>query len=122
MSVYVRIEAAAVLRDLAHLGEREDLETAGVGEYRAVPAHEAVKPACCGYDLWPGTKQKMIRVAQNHLRAELDKIARAEGLDGSKSADVHEDRRFDDAMRGSKASKSRLRARILCYDLETHDV
>ena len=43
-----------VVGDLADLGEAEDLEAAGVGEDRPVPAHEAVQAAQLGDQLVAG--------------------------------------------------------------------
>ena len=113
MAVDVRVEAAAVLGHLPHPREREDLEPAGVGEYRAVPAHEAVQPAGGGDDLRPGAEEQVVRVAQDDLRAELDEVARPERLDGAEGSDVHEDRRLDDAVRGGQTAKPGVRPRIL---------
>ena len=44
-AVEVRTELDAVRGDLAQLGERKDLEAAGVGEHGARPAHELVHSA-----------------------------------------------------------------------------
>ena len=45
VAVQMGVEAAAVFRYLAHLGQREDLKSAAVGENGAIPAHELVKAA-----------------------------------------------------------------------------
>ena len=50
-------------RDLAEACEREDLKTAGVGEDRAVPPHEAVKAAHLADELVTRAKVEVVSVA-----------------------------------------------------------
>ena len=54
LSVYRRAEPDPVLADLAQLAQAEHLETAGIGENRFVPRHEAMQSAVRRDDLQPG--------------------------------------------------------------------
>ena len=54
VSVYRRAEPDPVLADLAQLAQAEHLETAGIGENRFVPGHEAMQSAVRRDDLQPG--------------------------------------------------------------------
>ena len=70
--------AAAPALDLvgdAAVGEREDLEAAGVGDQRPVPAHELVQAAELGDPLGPGRQQQVVGVAEDQLVAELGDLA-----------------------------------------------
>ena len=62
----------------AAVGEREDLEAAGVGDQRPLPAHEPVQPAGGGDPLRPGRDEQVVGVAEHHLVAELGDLARFE--------------------------------------------
>ena len=53
------------------MGEREDLEAAGVGDQRPLPAHEAVQPAGGGDPLRPGRDEQVVGVAEDQLVAKL---------------------------------------------------
>ncbi len=94
-----RRELDAFLGDLAQRAEREDLEAAGVGEDRFVPAHEAVQAAVRGDDLQPRAQPQVEGVAEADLRTDLVEVARRHRLDRAVGADRHEDRRLDDAVR-----------------------
>ena len=120
VAVEVGVEAAALLGELAHPREREDLEAAGVGEDRAVPAHEAVEPAGSGDHLGTGAQQQVVGVAEHHLGAELHEVARLERLHRAERAHVHEHRRVHGPVRRLEPPQPRLRTRILLYDLEIH--
>ena len=52
-----RLEADALLAELAELGQREDLEAAAVGDQRPLPAHELVQAAELGHQLLAGVQQ-----------------------------------------------------------------
>ncbi len=57
----------ALFGDLAHLAEREDLETAGVGEDRLVPLGEVVQIAVGLDDLGSRPQPQVEGVAENDL-------------------------------------------------------
>ena len=62
--------------DRAQPLEREHLKAARVGEDWPVPPHEPVQTAEIANQLVAGTQMQMIRVAENHLRADLAQIDR----------------------------------------------
>jgi hypothetical protein len=102
--VEVRAKAHTVFRNLAQRVEREDLESAGVGEQGARPAYEFVQAAHAANGLMAGPQVKVIGIAENDLRAEGLKHILRDGLHGSLRSDRHEDGRFDCPMRQSEAA------------------
>jgi hypothetical protein len=64
----MRREGRAILINAAQRGQREHLESSGIGEDRSVPAHERVQPAETGDALGGGAQIQVIRVAEDHLR------------------------------------------------------
>ena len=86
--------------------EREHLKAARVRENRTAPAHEAVQPSEIANQLVAGTQMEMIRVRENHLRADLSQIVRVERLHRRERADRHERRRFDDTVRRREAPRT----------------
>ncbi len=60
----------------AAVGEREDLEAAGVGDQRPLPVHEAVQPAGGGDPLRPGRDEQVVGVAEDQLVAEPGDLGR----------------------------------------------
>src|SRR5256714_2674346 len=93
--------------DLAQRAETEHLEAAGVGEKRMRPAYETVQALMRGDDVESRPQPQMVGVAEDDLRAELLELARCHGLDRAVSADRHEDRRLDGAMRERQAPATR---------------
>ena len=65
-----RAAAALDLVGDAAVGEREDLEAAGVGDQRPLPAHEPVQAAGGGDPLRPGRDEQVVGVAEDQLVAE----------------------------------------------------
>src|SRR5882724_8985288 len=70
-AVEVGTEAHAVIRDFAQFGKTKDLVAARIGKDRSVPGHEFVQPTEIANQFMAGPKIKMIRIAQNDLRAEF---------------------------------------------------
>ena len=101
-AVDVGLELDALLVDVRSCVEREDLKSAGVGEDRAVPAHERVESAHLAHDLVAGPQVQVIRVREDHRRAHLDEIVGIERLHRRESADRHERRRLDRPVRRDK--------------------
>src|SRR5262249_27671771 len=66
-SVDVRAEPYGVLLDLAEVGERHDLEPAGVGQDRQRPVHELVQTAERGDSLRAWAEHEVISVAEHDL-------------------------------------------------------
>jgi len=98
-AVQVRAETDALVGDLAELAEREDLKAAGIREQGARPTDEFVQAAHAADGLVAGAQVEVIGVAQDDLRAEGFKHVLGNGLDGSGSADGHEDRGLDGLVR-----------------------
>ena len=118
LAVEVRVEGDAVLGHLPQVGQRHDLEPAGIGQDRAVPVHEAVQPAELGDPLGAGPQHQVIGVAEHDLgaggRAPIPAVMR---LDRAGGADRHEGRRFHRAVGGGqRAAPGRA---VGCMHIET---
>ena len=95
-TVDVRREGAAVRRQLADGAEGEYLETAAVGEDRAVPSLEAVQAAGLPEDAEPGAQIEVISIAEDDLGPDIFlQIPMVHALDAAHRADGHEDGRTD---------------------------
>ena len=103
-------------RPVAH---REDLEAAGVGDDRPVPALEAVQPAELGDQLVPGREEQVERVPQDHVEAELAGLAHLERLDDGLGRERHEGRRADLAVRELQRAGAGVGAGVLGADGRT---
>src|SRR5512134_1996156 len=68
--VYRGLEPDALLADPPERPETEYLEAAGIREYRAVPAHEAVQSAVRGDHFESRPQPQVEGVAENDLRAQ----------------------------------------------------
>ena len=73
-----RSAAALDLVGDAAVGEREDLEAAGVGDQRPLPAHEAVQAPGGGDPVRPGRDEQVVGVAEDELVAEAGDLVRVE--------------------------------------------
>ena len=80
------------------VAHREDLEAAGVGDDRPVPAHEPVQPAELLDQLVARREEQVERVAEHHVEAELGGLAHLERLDHGLGGQRHEGRRADLAV------------------------
>jgi hypothetical protein len=115
-----RLELDALLADLAQRAERKDLKATRIGEYGAVPAHEAVQSAMRSDDLQTWPQPEVEGVAQADLRAGFDQVARGHRLDRSVGADRHEGGGFDQlpwarVMRPRRAAPSLARSsKFIC--------
>ncbi len=92
-------EGYAVFGNGAELAERHDLISAGVGQDRPLPAHEAVQAAKPRDPLGAGPQHEVISVAENDVRARRFDIVEEHGLDRGRGANGHESRRADGAAR-----------------------
>ena len=110
-----RTPSSVILRKFA---EAEYLEAARVGEYRAVPAHEAVQPAVRRDHLQPRPQPQMKRVAEHDAGAEFGELGRAHRLHRAVGADRHEDRRLDLAV--GKREHAAPRSLVPMRDFELH--
>jgi hypothetical protein len=66
-----------------------------------------VQTAEISNQLVAGTKMEMIRVPENHRRADLTQVDGIERLYCRERPNGHERRRLDDAVRGRERSRSR---------------
>ena len=99
-TVHMGIEVYALFLDLAQLRKGKDLESAGVGQDRSVPAHELMQPAHIADQLVARADVEMVGVGKLDLAADLAQIIRGEAaLDRRLRADVHEYRRLHRAVR-----------------------
>jgi hypothetical protein len=85
-------EGHAVLIDPAEVSQAEDLEAAGIGQDRSIPAHEAVQPAEPRDALMAGPQGEVVGVGQDDLDAGFVQVAGRQRLDRGLGADRHEDR------------------------------
>ena len=99
-AVEVRGEGDAVVVDSAKVRQREDLEAAGVGQDRSVPAHEPMQPAEAGDALGGRAQAQVIRVAEDHLRTGGAQVAGRQRLHRRLGPDRHELGRVDRAVGG----------------------
>ena len=88
----VRVAALDLVRD-GPVAHREHLEAAGVGDHRAVPAHEAVDAAEALHQLGPRGEEEVERVRQHHVVAERRRLLHLERLDDGLGGEGDERRR-----------------------------
>ena len=98
-AVEVRAELHALLADLAHRREAEDLVAAAVGQDRMRPADERVQAAGARDQLVAGTQVQVVGVAEDDLGARILDVAVRDALHRAARADRHERRRLHDAVR-----------------------
>ena len=114
---------AAAALDLvgdAAVGEREDLEAAGVGDQRPLPAHEAVQPAGGGDPLRPRRDEQVVGVAEDQLVAELGDLGRFQPAHRPLRRQRDEGRRLDRPVGG--VDDARAGAAVTGLDLEPESV
>src|SRR3712207_4315697 len=112
--------APAALDLIGHraVAHREDLEAAGVGDHRAVPAHEAVDAAERPNEIVTGREEQVERVPQHHVEAQLGGLADLERLDDGLRRQRDEGRRADLAVGQAKDPGASSRAGVPCGDVE----
>ena len=99
----MRMEGHALLLDLAQGRQRKHLKAARVGQHRAVPPHELVQAAHRLDDLVARADMQVVGVGQLDLAAQLLEVERIDrALDRARRADVLEDRRLHNAVRGAE--------------------
>ena len=100
-------------RDLAQLAQAENLKAARVGEHGARPTDKSVQPAHAPDGLVAGAQVEVIGIAENDLRAQRFEHVLRYGLDRSRRAHRHEDRRLDRPVRQMRSAPAALRLRLL---------
>ena len=98
-SVHMRLEAYALLADLAQLAQRHDLESARVGEDWPVPAHEGVQPAKSGDAFSARAQHQVIGIGEHDISARCLDLLGIQRLYGRSGANRHKRRSADDAAR-----------------------
>ena len=83
-------KTASCLVDFRHVRQAEDLETAAIGQDRAVPAHEGVQPAQFRHDLFARPQGQVIGVGQHHLCPGAAELLDLQSLDARQGAHGHE--------------------------------
>ena len=97
-------EGDALFGDLASMGQREDLEAAGIGEDGAAPFAEPVQAAVRLDHLQARTQVEVEGVAEDDLGAKVSNLLGEHAFDRAVRADRHEGWRFHGAARKRKAA------------------
>ena len=113
----MRFEHHSFVRDLVHVAQTHDLETAGISEDRTLPAHEVVEAAELFDQAASGAKGEVIGVGKDEFVAQILEVFAAESLDGSLGADGHEGGQFHSPMWGVEASPPGFGDRALREEL-----
>ena len=120
--VDVRTETAPFLGDFAALGQRKDLKTAAIGQYRPLPPAETVQAAGPFEDFGARPQVQVIGIPQNDLRAHLLlQVAVENALDASDRSYGHKNRRFDRPVTGRDYPGARCTVRIGMYEFKIHE-
>lgn len=107
-----------IFGDFAALGQRENLESAGIGQHRPVVLHEFMDAAGFRDDVFPGTKVKVVGIGQNDPgSASLDLLG-GQGFDRGVRADRHEHRDFNVPMGRVQDAVTRPRRLIDVQDFQ----
>src|SRR5712691_1893173 len=97
----MRAEQHSSFGDPPKTVETENLESTGVREDGARPAHELMQSSELADRLMPGPQIKMIRVAQDDLRVQIvQQVAGKHAFDRGLRTDRHEDGSLHVAVRG----------------------
>ena len=113
-----RAERHAFLADLAHGAEAEDLETAGIGEDRPVPAHEAVQAAVGFDDFRAGAQHQVEAVGENHVGAGFPHLPGVQALHRAVGAHRHE--RGGAHLAAGEAQHAGPRRAVALFEFESH--
>ena len=105
-SVYVALKVHAVVVHIADLGQRENLVAAGIGENRALPAHEVVEATELRHEIVPRPQVQVIGIGQHHLCAQRVDLLHDQALHGALGAHRHERGREYDPVRGFEYSRA----------------
>ncbi len=114
-----RGEGHALLVDLAQRAEAEHLETARVGQDRAVPVHEFMQAAMPADDVGARPQHEVEGVAEDDLRTGAAHLLRRHRLDRAVGADRHERRRLHAAA--GKFQAAAAGGAVRGGDFKSHD-
>ena len=99
------LKGDALLADLTKLCQGKNLKPAGIGKNRAIPPDELMQPAQGIYHLVGRSDMQMIGIGKLNLAADFFEILRGDAaLDRTAGADIHENGRFDCAVRRCEAA------------------
>ena len=107
-AINMRAESHATFGNGPKLAQRHDLIAAGIGQDRAVPAHEAMEAAESRDPLGSRAQHEVIGVAENDICARGFDVVDEHGFDRRGGADRHEGGGVDDAARSCDFSKARV--------------
>ena len=105
-TVNVTLEGHAFVINLAGLRQRENLESARVGQHGTRPLHEAMQSAQLGDEVIAGTEVEVIGVAQHERRTEVRHLRGRQRLDGGLCADGRENGRLEGAVRRGECPRA----------------
>ncbi|OGJ59522.1 hypothetical protein A2881_01570 [Candidatus Peribacteria bacterium RIFCSPHIGHO2_01_FULL_55_13] len=108
-SIHMRTECHAGIVNRADPGHGKDLVAAAIREDRLLPVDEMMQPSCLGHRVFSGMQMQMVRVAQQDLRAEREKILMCESFHRARRSHGHEERCFDGAVRGLQPATTAYR-------------
>ena len=106
-AVQMRAESRTLVVDGSMCREAEHLIPAAVGQDRPWPPDEAMQSTMPRDEIRTRAKVKMIRVGQEHLRAELDQVPVQHGPDRATCPDRHERGCLDDPVRSRQLGAAR---------------
>ena len=107
-AINVRTENYAVLANIPQFGQAEHLKTAAVGQNRLIPVHKFVQTAGLSHQLMARAHIKMIRIAQNNLRAHLIQFLGCHTFYGCLCANGHKNRCLNFAVCGFQLAQTSL--------------
>ena len=98
----------ALLLDLAKPCQRKHLKSAAICKNGLIPHHKLMQSAQFLDRLITGTHMQMIGIGELYLCFQLFQIlGRDSALDGSRRADIHENRRLNCSVRSLKLTAAR---------------
>ena len=117
-AVQMALEFHALFGNVAQLLETPDLESAAVGEHRAVPAHELLHTAHLGHKFRARAQVQVVRVREDNLRLHFAQVPRRKSLHACKSPHRHKNWRFHHAMGGVEPAAPGLALVACLYEFE----
>ena len=90
-TVKVRAECDALLVDFAKSVQAEYLESARVGEDRALPRHKAVQSTQPAYDVYTGPQVEVVGISEQNLDVQLVEQVLGHAFDRGQRSNRHKD-------------------------------
>ena len=120
-AVQMILETHALLRNLAELRQRPDLEPPGIRQNGTVPGRKTMQPPHFPDQSGTGTERQMIRIPQDNLRAQAFQILGMQRFHGTLRTYGHENRCLHPAMRQFKRTQARVRGQIFLIKSKRHE-